>query len=194
MKKILKISVLVLSVGVIAFCVIKMVNPDLLSFLNNSGSNGGDVVDYTKIADLLYEKTEAECEFTIIAYANGKVNVDVMSTDKFGNRSSSNGNYPADQLYDCKYTDDIVFWGIEYGKDNDHFASVVPDDCVGAEIGGVMYKSKTAEIQFEGKTYSIKYVLTDLEHIDFKDDTREVLLIDEKGKAHEKIDLVNPFN
>lgn len=194
MKKILKISVLVLSVGVIAFCVIKMVNPDLLGFLNNSGSNGGAVGDYTKIADLLYEKTEAECEFEITAHANGEVNVGTMCTDKFGNRSGRNSYYPADQLYDCKYTDDIIFWDIEYGKDYDHFASVVPDDCVGAEIRGVLYKSKTAEIQFEGKTYSIKYVLTDLEHNDLADGTREVLLIDEKGKAHEEIDLVNPFN
>lgn len=194
MKKFVKILVVVLSIGISTFSVIKMVNPDLLTISDSAGGDVGFDGGYTDTAKLFAEKTEAECELEITAFANGKVNVCISNIDKFGSRSNTNGFFSSDQLYDCKYTDDIIFWSLEYGIDNDYFGSIVPADCIGAEIGGVMYKSKTAEIQIEDETFNIKYVLTDLEHIDLDDDTRKILLIDEKGNAHKEINLVNPFD
>lgn len=191
MKKTIKILVLILSIGVIAFAVMKMVNPDLLTF----GDNGdGDLSGYVEGTETLVEKTDGECELKISVRENNEVNVNVMNTNKYGNLTSTNSFFPIDQLYDCRYDDDIIFWMIQYGADNDHFASIVPQNCIGAEIGGVMYKSKTAEIQIDNKTVSFKYVLTDLEHIDLDDDNREVVLIDEKGKAHKEINSENSFD
>lgn len=180
MKKVIKILVLVLSVGIIAFSVMKMVNPDLPTF----GDNGDDDGDYTKIAEVFVDETEGGCELEIYVCKNNKVNVSATSTSKYGDLVSTNSYFPIEQFYDCQYDDDIIFWMIQYGADNDHFASIVPDDCVGAKIGGIMYKSETGEIQIGNETVSFKYVLTDLEHIDMDNDNRLVALIDEKGIPH----------
>ena len=192
MKKAIKILVSVLSLCVITFAVIKMTNPDLLGFLDTAvlsddNENIENLDEYflgfVETTKFPVDETDGGCELVIALCENSQVRVDVKSMSKIG-PATAQGFFSVEELYDCHYNDDIIFWHIDYGISNDHFASIVPDDCVGAKIGGVMYESKTGEIQIGDETVSFKYVLTDLEHIDYKADNRLVALVDENGFPH----------
>lgn len=188
MKNFIKIMTIVFSVCVIALVVIKIYNPNLIA-------KPSDAEQYVMVSDeILVEKTDADCELSLLIFTNDTICVAVTSTNRYGDRVSANSIVPIKELYDCKYNDDIIFWDLKYGFEYDHFASIVPDDCIGAKIDGILYKSKKSSIQVEDKTINFKYVLTDLEHIDLEVDNRTVLLIDEKGNLHKEIRLENPFD
>lgn len=180
MKKFVKILVLIISLCIIAFAVINIVAPD-----KPMDSIGGELGDFVEIAKWNSEETNNKCMLSFTFYSNNLVNMDIEF-----NKSSTNGFYPQDEFYDCQYDSEIIFWELNYGEDYDSYASIVPKDCVGAQIDGVMYESQNGEIEVNNQVISFKYIITDVPCLE----DHKVVLIDEKGKSHKEYSIINQFD
>lgn len=170
MKKFLKALILIISLGIIIFAMINIIAPN--SLLDNSDE---DFSEFVEIAKWSSEETNNNCKLNFTFYSNGYVNVDIEH-----NTFSTNGTYPQDEFYNCQYDSQIIFWELNYGEDYDSYASIVPKDCVGVQIDGVMYESRNGEIEVNNEVISFKYVIADVPSLE----DHKVVLIDEKGKSH----------
>lgn len=177
MKKIIKIFVVLLSIAVIIFSVVNIVKPNSSATDNDEG--------FTEVATWSSEETNNKCKLSFTVFSDASVNVDVEL-----NQVGSNGFYPLDELYNCQYDSDIIFWDFCIGTENDSWASIVPYDCTSAQIDGVIYESKNAEITINNETHSFRYIITDVSHMD----EHEIVLLDEKGKSHTEKTIKNPFD
>lgn len=161
-----------------AFIVLISIVVIVLAFINMTkpySDDGGEEQPAIKIAEWISEKTDNnKCQLTVEIYDNEEACVD------YGSPINANGFFPVDEFYNCKYTTGFVFFGYGFGTEYDSYATLVPDNCVGAKIDGIMYQSQTAEIVVNDETHSFTYVLTDVKHAD----AHEIVLIDEKGKSH----------
>lgn len=180
MKKFVKILILIISISVIAFAVIKIVSPN--RSLDSAGEELGEFVETAKWTS---EETNNKCMLSFTFYSNGLVNMDIEL-----NKSSTNGFYPQDEFYNCQYDSEIIFWELNYGEEYDSYASIVPKDCVGVKIDGVMYESQNGEIAVNNEVVSFKYIITDVPGLE----DHKVVLIDEKGKSHKEYSIINQFD
>ncbi len=114
--------------------------------------------------------------FVITIYDNNEVNVCV--TDSTG---STNGFFPLEQLTECDYRDEIVFWCCTYEKSNTVYASIVPENCAYAEINGKKYYPKSAKITADGIDYEFKYITAVFEVMTSE---VEIGLVDNNGKEY----------
>ena len=171
MKKFVKILIIVTSISVVAFAVINIVSP------NKPLGTSEDLGEFIETAKWTSEETNNKCLLSFTFYSNGLVNMDIEL-----NKFSTNGFYPQNEFYNCQYDSEIIFWELNYGKEYDSYASIVPKDCVGVQIDGVMYESQNGTIEVNNEIVSFKYVITDVQSLEY----HKVVLIDERGNSHKE--------
>lgn len=177
MNKALKILMIIISILLLSFAVFNIATRNTNEIISSDGSK--------IISKWESEETENGCILILTIFDNDEINMDVTLK-----KYSTNGFYPINEFYNCDYNDAIIFWDAQYNDDGDSFASIVPKDCIGVNIDGVLYESKEGEININNEDIIFNYVLADFEH----SENHKITLIDEKGKSHREKLFENPFD
>ncbi len=171
MKKVVKIIILLICVTAIAVAGVK--------FFGNSNSSVNNIPDgeIEQIAMWESPKSDNGCILTLTFYSNDTVNIDRML------EYSSNAFYKIDDFMNLDYASKLISEEAEYSSKTDGYIGVVPNDCVGVQVDGTLYKSQEAEVVINDSTVKFKYVIADFKH----DDSHKISLIDENRREH-KVD------
>ena len=115
--------------------------------------------------------------FSLTLYDDKTVNVDVSNS-----HYSTNSFYDIDELEDCDYKSDIIFWGMEHTAEEDIYVSVVPKDCDWVKIDDETFKPKIISIIATEKEYLVNIIIATVKH----KDVHEISLVDKYGTSHKR--------
>lgn len=168
MKKFIKIIVLFACIGIIVFMGFRL--------LGVSNSNIEDLSDGKSymISSWESDKSENGCTLALSFYSNNKINIDRTL------ENSSNAFYDINDFYNLNYKSKLISSDAEYSSKGDSYTSIVPIDCIGVEIDGIIYESIVAKVSIGNSVVNFKYVMADFEHMN----NHNISLIDESRKEY----------